>query len=139
MTALSDLKTQQADLLQRLRQAETIVASETVDVGRLVAAQNERAALAILLQRVGERIAAAEAAERQAQLEAAQAKRRLAIDKATAQAVKDFRALWASLAELGAVYDVTLAPGAANYLANLRASLAATAEGLRMTGVDIPR
>lgn len=70
---------------------------------------------------------------------AAQAKRRQAIDKATAQAVKDFRALWASLAELGAVYDVTLAPGAANYLANLRASLAATAEGLRLTGVDIPR
>ena len=68
MTALSDLKTQQADLLQRLRQAETIVASETVDVERLVAAQNERAALAVLLQRVGERIAAAEAAERQAQL-----------------------------------------------------------------------
>ena len=68
---LADLKTQQADLLQRMRQAETIVASETVDVGRLVAAQNERAALAILLQRVGERIAAAEAAERQAQLEAA--------------------------------------------------------------------
>ena len=136
---LADLKTQQADLLQRMRQAETIVASETVDVGRLVAAQNERAALAILLQRVGERIAAAEAAERQAQLEAAQAKRRLAIDKATAQAVKDFRALWASLAELGAVYDVTLAPNSANHLASLRASLAATAEGLRMTGVDIPR
>ena len=52
----------------QLRQAETIVASETVDVERLVAAQNERAALAVLLQRVGERIAAAEAAERQAQL-----------------------------------------------------------------------
>ena len=68
MTALAELKTQQTDLLQRLRQAETIVASETVDVERLVAAQNERAALAVLLQRVGERIAAAEAAERQAQL-----------------------------------------------------------------------
>ena len=64
---------------------------------------------------------------------------RQAIDKATAQAVKDFRALWASLAELGAVYDVTLAPNSANHLASLRASLAATAEGLRMTGVDIPR
>ena len=40
MTALSDLKTQQADLLQRLRQAETIVASETVDATRPLQGQN---------------------------------------------------------------------------------------------------